>query len=145
MAGAAVGPAVAQERSERPAQTATVSLPNTPAGSQARWFVGGVTHWPICTAEIEAHSRKLKGRPNTAGTGRGRAARPVFAGLTAQRAVAGSVRAFVVASGCVCAYRLSSGLLVDRFDEARAAVNDGLVQVQSKDTTAGHRARCGRR
>ena len=55
MAGAPVGPAVAQERSERPAQTATVSLPNTPAGSQARWFVGAVTHWPISTAEIEAH------------------------------------------------------------------------------------------
>jgi beta-lactamase class A len=34
---------------------ATVSLPNTPAGRQAGWFVGAVTHGPIPTAEITAH------------------------------------------------------------------------------------------
>jgi hypothetical protein len=55
MTGTAAGTAVAQVRPTRMAQTATVSLPGTPVGSQARWFVGAVTHWPIPTAEIKAH------------------------------------------------------------------------------------------
>ena len=55
MAGTASGTAAAGGRYARMAQTATMSLPNTPVGSQARWFVGAVTHWPIPTAEIKAH------------------------------------------------------------------------------------------
>ncbi len=34
---------------------AAVSLPATPAGRQAGWFVVAVTHWPIPTAAIKAH------------------------------------------------------------------------------------------
>ena len=55
MAGTVSGTAAAEGRYARMAQTATMSLPNTPVGSQARWFVGAVTHWPIPTAEIKAH------------------------------------------------------------------------------------------
>ena len=32
-----------------------MSLPGTPVGMQARWFVVAVTHWPIPTGAIKAH------------------------------------------------------------------------------------------
>jgi dienelactone hydrolase len=38
----------------RPAAT-TVAFPNTPAGDQARWLFGAVTHLPIPTSEVTAH------------------------------------------------------------------------------------------
>ena len=52
------------------------------------------------TPEKGVRARKLKRPPNTAHTGRGSAARPVLANLTAHRTVAGSVCAVGVASGC---------------------------------------------
>ena len=54
MAGAA-SPAVAQAAPPTLLPTVTVSLPNTPVGKQAQWFVAAVTHLPIPTAEVKAH------------------------------------------------------------------------------------------
>jgi hypothetical protein len=51
--GAALVPPPAGATASSP--TAGVSLPGTPAGQQARWFVVAVTHWPIPTAAIKAH------------------------------------------------------------------------------------------
>jgi len=39
----------------RPSPKATVSFPDTPAGRQARWFVGALAHLPIPAARIAAH------------------------------------------------------------------------------------------
>jgi hypothetical protein len=55
MAGTTMGQAVAQPEVPRPSPAIAVSLPGTPPGQQARWFLGAVTHVPLPTAEIEAH------------------------------------------------------------------------------------------
>jgi len=54
-AGLIVTAAGCSPAAPHPAQTATVSFPDTPAGSQARWLYGAVQHLPVPAAAITAH------------------------------------------------------------------------------------------
>ncbi|MGP8207173.1 MAG: serine hydrolase [Acidimicrobiales bacterium] len=60
LAAAVVGTATGPAGAARPqfswlSPAVTASLPGTPAGQQARWFVGAVLHVPLPAAEIRAH------------------------------------------------------------------------------------------
>jgi hypothetical protein len=54
-AAAGCGSAAQKQSAQKQPAAATVRLPGTPAGTQARWLLGALKHPPIPAAEITAH------------------------------------------------------------------------------------------